>query len=201
MRKVLASALFAVVCLSTLLPIALRREVAAGTAVQLDLAGLVAGAEWVLEARVVGARVQVDARGRPETEYTLAVATEFLGTGAARRTFRMPGGVLPDGSGLVLPGVPRLDLGEDAIVFLTRESRAGLRMPVGLAQGKLRIVRDAVGQRVLVREHGDLDLVTREGRPVAIDRAAVQLDYDAARAEIERACAAKRARDASRVGR
>jgi hypothetical protein len=163
----------------------------AGTAVALDLAGLVDGAEWVFEGRVLDASAQRDASGRIETRYRMSVSASFLGGDASERVFRLPGGVLPDGAGMVLPGVPRFVPGEDAIVFLTRESRTGMRMPVGLAQGKLGVVRDALGRRTLARDFAGLEFVTAGGAPLP----AAALDYDAARAQIESLCRAKRSRE------
>lgn len=71
----------------------------------------------------------------------------------------MPGGVLPDGTGMILPGVPRLRPGDDAILFLSRESVAGMRVPIGLSQGRFRIETPIDGHRVVVRSHEDLGLL------------------------------------------
>ena len=55
--------------------------------------------------------------------------------------------------------MPTLALGEDALLFLTGESASGLRVPVGLAQGKLRLVRDPAGRLGLLRDAAELTLL------------------------------------------
>ena len=52
--------------------------------------------------------------------------------------------------------------GEELILFLTGESEGGVRMPVGLAQGKFRIVRDKDGTKRLEREGHGVTLVDPE---------------------------------------
>ncbi|MBK7875441.1 MAG: hypothetical protein IPJ77_06780 [Planctomycetes bacterium] len=180
-----------------LLALFARAAVQAGTARKLDLTGLVDGSELVLEGRVLDAQPALDTRGRPATRYTLSVARTFRGAGAPVRDVVLPGGVLPDGRGLVLPGVPVLTQGEEALLFLSRESRAGVRLPVGLSQGHLRIVRAPNGARRLVREHGDLELVDGAGRALPPPPAQETFDYAAVVAQVEAACVARAAAERS----
>ncbi len=135
------------------------REVDAGTAVRLDLDELVDSAALVVEGRVVERRAVEGPGGRIETELRLAADRHFVGEEVAERVVRVPGGVLPDGRGLVIPGMPSVATGEEVILFLTEEGATGARMPVGLAQGKLRVVTDLSGARVLVREPAGLTTV------------------------------------------
>jgi hypothetical protein len=175
-------------------------EVRAGTAIRLDTQALVDHAEWVVEGRVTRVSVSRDAHGRPQTEVALAISTSFLGEAGGTQIFRIPGGVLADGSGMVLPGLPSFRAGEDVLLFLTRESRAGLRMPVGLAQGKLRVATNQRGERVLVRDSSDLELVDpSSGRSRTAD-AHEEFAYADLRARIEAAVAKKRAKAAVRSG-
>jgi hypothetical protein len=169
-------------------------DVEAGTAIKLDIAGLVREADLVLEGRVIATHVQRDDRGRIETEYTLTIVRTFLGEPLTTRIFRLPGGVLPDGSGLILPGMPTLELGEDALVFLSQPGSTGLRMPVGLAQGKFKIVRDAHGLANLVRTQTDLTLVDPTTGSVQPSSGWTALDYQATAKSIETAVALKLAR-------
>jgi len=169
-------------------------SVTAGTAIKLDIGGLVREADLVLEGRVLAARVQRDERGRIETEYTLSVVRTFLGEAVATRVFRLPGGVLPDGSGLILPGMPAIDVGEDALLFLSKPGSTGLRMPVGLAQGKFKIVRDTHGLASLVRTQTDLVLVDPTTGSVQPSSGWSALDYQATAKAIETAVALKLAR-------
>jgi hypothetical protein len=177
-------------------------SVDAGTAVKLDLAGLVDRADLVLEGRVVAERVLMGPANRIDTEYTISVERTFWGSALPTRVFRMPGGVLPDGRGMVLPGMPRLSTGASALLFLTAADPTGMRMPVGLAQGELAIITDAAGQKRIVRDTSDLSLLDpRTGAPTQADAKAV-LDYAATVAEIEARAAAKlsRARALAPVG-
>ena len=165
----------------------------AGTALVLDLQGLVDGAELCIEGRVLDTHVELDLRGRPCTRATVAVARDLLGSAAGNFDVRLPGGVLPDGSGLVLPGMPNLYLGEEVVLFLTQESSAGLRIPVGLAQGKFRVARDAQGGRTLVRDDADLELIDLASLKKSHANLAAVYDYAAFMAEVQAAVAHRRA--------
>jgi len=194
----LAPVLWGAALLIVRAPLFRPHDVSAGTAIELDLQGLVDGSALILEARVASARCFESSTGRIETEYRLDVDRTFWGTDLAERVVRLPGGVLADGRGLVLPGMPGVREGEDLILFLSAESPDGLRMPVGLAQGKLRVLTGMNGQRVLAREpaslstlspgsgaHNDADgwEVLRYAETLADLRAAVDrrraLDFDA----------------------
>ncbi|MBI5363741.1 MAG: hypothetical protein HZA53_11225 [Planctomycetes bacterium] len=171
------------------------RAVEASTVRKLDLEGLVEHAELVLEARVLGAEPGLDEHGRIVTRYTLAVARTLRGAHEAVRTMSVPGGVLPNGRGLVIPGLPVLAAGEEALLFLTSESRAGVRLPVGLSQGRLRVARAANGAKRFVREHGAVEFVDAAGHTVPAPTAVETFDYAATIARVEAACAARAERE------
>lgn len=154
-------------------------SVAAGTVVRMDIEELTRGAELVFEGRVLFVRSFRDARGLVRTECTVSVETSFAGGPQSTRTFELPGGTLADGSGLVIPGLPHLEAGEDVLLFLTREGTTGLRVPVGLAQGKLRLVRDGAGRAGLVRENADLTLVDPQTGALSPAPIPAVLAYDA----------------------
>jgi hypothetical protein len=163
----------------------------AGTALRMDLAALVRGSDLILEGRIDSARAQADERGRIETEYAMSVDRTHLGPHLPARTFRLPGGVLPDGRGLVLAGMPTLAAGERVLLFLSAPSAGGMRMPVGLSQGRLRLVETPDGQLLLARENGALRVVDPRGAPVgALDERAF-LDYRTFEAELAKAVAAR----------
>jgi len=134
------------------------REAGAGTAVRLDLPSLVQRSELIVEGRVLAAR-QLEAEGLLLTEYLLEVSRTFKGDDLTYRTLRLSGGVRADGSGLLVPGVPHLAPGEEAVLFLEPEGRGGARLPAGLAQGKLGVRRAADGTKRLVRDVEGLGLV------------------------------------------
>ena len=163
----------------------------AGTALRLGLRELLERSDLCLEGRVIAVRaVLQDHPRRIDTEYTIQVARTFWGEPRAVRVVRIPGGVLPDGRGMTVPGLPRLGMAEEAILFLSGADANGMRMPVGLAQGRLRVETDRIGRRILVRDEGELAVV---GEPHAIGGPVV-LDYAATVTEIEAAVARRRSK-------
>ena len=171
-----------------------RRALEAGTALRVDLEGLVDRAELVLEGRVKSA-VSRPAPGRIETEYVIELERTFLGEERPTRTFVMPGGVLPDGTGMILPGVPSLRVGEDAILFLSRASTSGMRVPIGLSQGHFRVETPIHGGRFILREHGDLGLLDPESGALHEARGSERYEYAKLIAKIHAACNARRRRE------
>lgn len=166
--------------------------VEAGTAVRLELEELARRASLIVEGRVIATRAFRDTRGEVRTEVTLSVDETFAGEPFATRRFELPGGVLSDGSGTLIAGMPSVSLGEDALYFLTGESASGLRMPVGLAQGKFRLLRDEQGRLGLMRDAAELTLLDpRTGAgapapvPVLLDHARVVERIRAARGQTE----------------
>jgi len=85
----------------------------AGTAIRLDIPELVERADLAFEGRVLERTSQVGPTGLIESDYTIAVLRTFVGTPQSTRVVRLPGGVLADGEGLVLPGMPVIEVGED----------------------------------------------------------------------------------------
>lgn len=185
----------AVAALSLVLALTLRpADLQAGTALRMTVPDLVDRAELVFEGRVLSAQARTDERGLVLTDYFVSVQETFWGTPFGTRTFTLPGGVLSNGSGMVLAGMPRIEVGEDAIFFLTEQSAAGNRMPVGLAQGKFRLVKDPLGETLLARDQEGLVLV--DPRTGAVVPAAEQLlvGYDAVVDMIRAAAVAKQER-------
>jgi|JI9StandDraft_1071089.scaffolds.fasta_scaffold404990_1 hypothetical protein len=178
MLRPLNVALGAIVAALCLCPVG-PQTVSAGTVVRMEIEELARSAELVFDGRVLFARSFRDERGLVRTEYTVSVATSFAGGPQSTRTFELPGGQLADGSGLLIPGLPRLEIGEDALLFLTREGSSGLRLPVGLAQGKLRLVRDSAGRAGLVRENVDLTLADPQTGALAPAPVPAVLAYEA----------------------
>lgn len=155
------------------------REAGAGTAQRLDLPALVQRAELIVEARVL-ARHTLESEGLLVTEYLLEVSRTFRGADQPYRTLRLPGGVRADGSGLLVPGVPHLAPGEEAVLFLEPEGRGGARLPAGLAQGKFGLRRAADGSKRLVRDVGALALTSSGGARSVSDYADLVAAIEAA---------------------
>jgi len=166
----------------------------AGTAVRLGVPELLERSDLCLEGRVIAVRAVVEGQRRIDTEYTIQVARTFWGEPQAVRVIRIPGGVLPDGRGMTIPGLPRLALGEESILFLSVADASGMRMPVGLAQGRLRIKKDLAGSKRLVRDGEGLTVLEPAG---SAPRRAV-LDYAGTLAEIEAAAARRRSKGVRR---
>jgi len=165
-------------------------SVQAGTAVRLELPELVENADLIIETRVLAARA-LESAGGIETEYLLEVHRTFEGDDQPYRLLRIPGGVLPDGRGLLLSGLPRIRTGEDVLLFLSKESETGVRMPVGLAQGKYRVVKLSDGSKALVRNTAGMALVDRKGGVLTTPHARQVRDYVETVARIEAALALK----------
>jgi hypothetical protein len=166
-------------------------EVDAGTALRLDVPQLAERADLVLEGRVRSARGVLAPSGLVETEYLLEVERTLHGEHQPVRTLRVPGGVLPGGDGLLLPGMPALLPGEDVLLFLSGPSAAGARMPVGLSQGKFRVETNLAGERRLTRRHGSLTTVGEHGGLWDADGEEV-FDYAETVAEVHAALARRR---------
>lgn len=163
-------------------------DVRAGTVQRFGLADLAERADVAFEGRVLTARVLESAPGRIETEYTLREDVAHVGVPCPLRVVRVPGGVLPDGRGLLIAGLPRLEVGADVLLFLSRESSTGMRMPVGLAQGALRVVTLPSGAKRLVGSSAGLDFV---GTAATAVPPGVGIDYVAGQAEIAAGLAAR----------
>jgi len=159
----------------------------ASVVVRLDLAGLVSRAERIVEARCVSTTPVLDDWGHVLTEVRLRVARGLKNaTPGAEIAFRIPGGEI-DGQGLVIAGMPRFRVGEEVLLFLTAESHTGIRVPVGLGQGKLVVERDPVtGVKRLRRTMGGLALVDPATGEVLEAPGEERFDYDRFVSVVER---------------
>jgi hypothetical protein len=189
MRKVFWAALLAVAA-----PLFLSSPLGAGTAVRFDVTGLVDEADLVFEGRVLSLRPMTDAKGRVLTEVFVSVQQTWWGTPYGTQVFRVPGGILPDGSGMLIPGMPTFSQGEDAIFFLSQQGKSGIRVPVGLAQGKMTVTVGANGERRLVREQVGLAFVNQESGVVTPAEERAVMDYATVTGVIEAAALSRRLR-------
>lgn len=125
-----------------------------------DSKDLVRSAEIIIEGKCLQKTVGYDRRGSIATTYSVEVAKALRAAKAGEIVkITFPGGEI-DGRGLIIPGVPMLAVGEEFVIFLTEESQRGIRVPVGLAQGKFQIERDAkTGEKRLRRDLADLDII------------------------------------------
>ena len=165
----------------------------AGTAIRLEVADLARSADLVLEGRVLDAHVVEGETGLIETEYLMSVDRTLWGADLGSRVVRLPGGVLPDGRGMMIPGMPRVSIGEDVMFFLSKQTDWGMRMPMGLAQGKFSIVRGFGGERRLVRDQASLTYVDAATGRVSESPTGASLDYAAVVSEVYAALAQRQA--------
>ena len=165
------------------------QRVQAGTALQMNITEVVLQADLILEAHVLSMR-SFENEGMIETEYLLQVEHTFLGEDESTRIVRLPGGVLADGSGMILAGMPRLSEGEDTLLFLSSEGASGIRMPVGLAQGKYGVQVNQAGAKELISDQSGVLLVGANGA-IASGEGRKLLSYAHVISEIEAALAAR----------
>lgn len=115
-----------------------------------DLPSLVAGAQRIAEVRVLDAQPALLPDGRIETRFALATLAPLKGAQSALQELRMPGGEVA-GRGLLLPGLPRLAVGQRLILFLSEPTaERGWSLPVGLGAGAFEVRSDAAGAAQVV---------------------------------------------------
>ncbi len=165
------------------------QRVQAGTAVQMEIAEVVQNADLILEAHVLSAQ-SFENEGMIETEFLLQVGQTLLGEDQSTRLVRLPGGVLPDGRGMILAGMPQLSPGEDALLFLSSEGSTGVRMPVGLSQGKYGIQVNEAGVKELVNDSSGVTLVSASGSLTSGEGRSV-LSYAQVLSEVQAALASR----------
>lgn len=132
----------------------------AGTAIRLSLDDTFERSDVIVEGRVQSAISGEDAEGLIYTDWALRTERSFWGELDETFTVRLPGGVLSNGKGMVIPGMPRLTVGEDVVLFLGEASPMGMRLPTGLSQGKFRIVTSTTGKRTAIQTGEHVSLIT-----------------------------------------
>lgn len=137
----------------------LRSSTRAGTAILMDLEEVFGRSDVVVEGRVLRGKSGETEDGTIYTDWEIDVARTFWGEDLPTRVVRLPGGVLASGKGMVIPGMPRVAVGEDVVLLLGEASPNGLRMPVGLSQGKYRIVTSLEGERTATQAGEHVTLV------------------------------------------
>lgn len=189
MRRALLASLCALAALSG------ARLVWAGTAIKMDAAELARRADCVVYGKVTGLRAgKLPGRRLIFTEVTMKVTESWKGREVPTTlVFRHLGGAL-EGRRLLIPGAASFELNEESVLFLSKEHPVlGIRMTIGLAQGKFRVSTNrGSGERVLSRQLGALDLVDAEGA-AAVERPKLRT-LGSLRAAVKRAVATEEAR-------
>ena len=142
----------------------------------VDLERLTQRAARIFAGRCIESRVEFDAAiGRDVTTATFLVHRAVKGVSEPTVTVRMLGEAVPATRGRPA-ATPAFRAGEKVVLFLYAESGLGLASPVGLGQGRFRIVADKHGRERAVNALGNRNLLTGL-RPEA--RARVRLESDA----------------------
>ncbi len=135
------------------------------------------------------------------TRYTFDVSDVLKGDVPKTFSFMQWGATREDAARLgkaFVYGPPLFRVGNEYTVFLTSESRIGLRAPMGLGQGKFLVIRDSQGKAMVVNEFGNRSLfrnlpqtkamtkaLTAGGIEVGITAPAGPMDYDNFKAVVE----------------
>ncbi len=113
---------------------AISRAPASTSSLDGSLDELVQLAERICEVEVLSRESLRLPGGGIETRYTLATILPMKGAMSSVQQLRIPGGEVA-GRGLVIPGLPRFQVGDRHILFLSAENDRQQRMPVGLDDG------------------------------------------------------------------
>lgn len=135
------------------------------------------------------------------TRYTFEVSDVLKGDVSKTFSFTQWGATRKDAARLgkaFVYGPPLFRVGSEYTVFLTSESRLGLRAPVGLGQGKFLVIRDPQGKAMVVNEFGNRALfrnlpqtkamtkaLTAGGIEAGVTAPAGPMDYDNFKAVVE----------------
>jgi hypothetical protein len=144
----------------------------------LNLEDLTTRADRIFSGRCVDVReVRHAGLGQTVTYTTFVVTRAVKGDLHERITIKSIGGLGSEGAGRdPFAAVPRFHRGEEVILFLYGDSAAGLTSPVGLGQGKFRIIKNKRGREIALNENGNRTLLQglskgAEGRLTAEQRA------------------------------
>ena len=122
----------------------------------LNLEAMTERATTIFAGRCLHVRVETDAKlGRDVTVATFRVERSIKGSTGKTITVRMPWA-----SAVAAPaGVPGFVRGDDVVLFLYGESASGMRAPVGLGQGRFRILTDKQGRKMAINDVGNRNLM------------------------------------------
>lgn len=121
------------------------------TVLPLDLNKIHSEASYVFHGQCIANDVVEDTQtGMIVTITTFSVIETLKGNVGQTYTIKQVGGNLPNSSDLMMiPGVPKFEIGKNYVVFLPQSSRLGFSSPIGLDQGKFDILFDKQGNRVV----------------------------------------------------
>lgn len=120
---------------------------AASSKLPADFRVTVTDATVIVRGRVNDVRAVRSVRGEVETVATITVAAVLKGEASTHVSLRVPGGTIGRVR-TVMPGAPRVSLGDEGI-YLLKRAPGGALWPVGLSSGIYRVT--SVGGRPMVR--------------------------------------------------
>lgn len=146
------------------------------TVLQLNLEQLTGLADKVFAGRCVSVEGEKDEAGRNVTKVTFEVTENLKNTPEKKVIWRQIG--LVDGSdeigmrgGMRIEGLdrelPRYEVGEEAVVFLSAPGKTGLTAPVGLSQGKFS-VSGMGGEKSVINGAGNRGLMIGAGKSLKL---------------------------------
>jgi len=135
----------------------------AATVLRLELPEVTARADHIVHGDVVELRaVWSDDHRRIYTDAEVRVRDTLKGEPNARIMVRLLGGEI-DGVGQIIPGAPRLRVGEEVVLLLVDRPDGG--RIIGLAQGHFRIARPSGGAAVARRDLRFVERVAPDAAP------------------------------------
>ncbi len=140
----------------------LPQAVSAATVLHLNLEELAAKADRIFAGTCTAGQTGEDPSGFPATWYTFTVTDGIKGTLGATITIKQWGieGVQAGGRISRIPGVPTYRVGEQVMLFLAANSQYGFTSPVGLLQGKFRVIHRRSRQVRIINGLGNANLFT-----------------------------------------
>jgi hypothetical protein len=122
----------------------------------LNIEEMTERATTIFAGRCLQVRVETDhTLGNDVTVATFRVERSIKGNAGNTITVRMPWANVAS----FPAGVPSFARGDDVVLFLYGESASGMRAPVGLGQGRFRIVTDKQGRRIAINDVGNRNLM------------------------------------------
>jgi hypothetical protein len=120
----------------------------------LNLEEMTQRAARILSGRCLEVRVEHDPSIDIDvTLVRIAVDRTVKGHHDRTITVRVADATRPGASGTEVVGMPTFTAGEEVVLFLYGESRAGLTSPVGFGQGKFTVLTDKKGHRYALNAH------------------------------------------------
>ncbi len=180
----------------------------AGSVVRMGWNDLVQASDVALHGRVLRTNARLcpgpwrGTRPMIETLIEVEVVDALRGDLGPRFVFSVPGGFVGSqsaGVGMRIAGLRTPEPGEELLLFLSAPSEPGWRMPIGLAQGCRRILRDQRGQAWIENDWREIE-VLETGRAAPL-QAPQQEALHSALSNLRRAFALReqQERDASRT--